>query len=159
MVRDRRHQICDRSGQIFEIRSWSTAVTGVIAAKEASAMRPKSPWIEDFFHSNNIVRGFVVETRPKQGKSPPALKLGLQPRRSLQTRDLVGRHRPCTDCDARPAPAAPSNPSGTSSSLTKKVGAVSTCRCVVATSLIDRQSMRWSRGLETNVLVDLDSTI
>ena len=63
MVRDRRHQICDRSGQIFEIRSWSTAVTGVIAAKEASAMRP--PWIEPFFHSNNIVRGFVVEIAQK----------------------------------------------------------------------------------------------
>ena len=63
MVRDRRHHICDRVEQIFEIRSCSTAVTRVIAAKEVSAMHP--PRIEHFFHSNNIVRGFVVES-PKR---------------------------------------------------------------------------------------------
>ena len=41
----------------------------------------------------------------------------------------------------------------------KKVGAVCAPADVVATSLIDRVSMWSSRGLETNVLVDLDSPI
>ena len=38
MLRDHGDHICDRSGQIFEIRSWSATVTAAMATKETSAM-------------------------------------------------------------------------------------------------------------------------